>query len=72
MSMDGKKIVDIRKFIPLGTLDYIVEYEHSTIVGRFEDQDVLVLGFLVVEDFFNLERHSLAGPHAGDLAKPAI
>jgi hypothetical protein len=32
----------------------------------------LVFALLMVEDILNLESHSLAWPHIGDLAEPAI
>lgn len=41
-------------------------------VAGFEDKDVLVLRFLVVEDLIDLEGHSLTGPHVGYFAEPAI
>ena len=62
----------VREFIPLGTLDHIVEDEHGTVVGGFEEEDVLVGGFLVVEDAVDAEGHGLAGPHRRDFAEPAI
>lgn len=64
--------VDIRKLVPLGTLNDVVQYENSPVVSRLKDQHILVLGFLVVQDLFDLERHGLARPHVGDLAEPAI
>jgi hypothetical protein len=63
---------DIRELIALGALDDVVENKYGAVVGRFENEDVLVLALLVVKNFLNLEGHGLAGPHAGDLAEPAI
>ena len=62
----------VRKLIPLRALYDIVEYEHGAVVAGFEDEDVLVFRFLVVEDLIHFEGHSLARPHVGDLAEPAI
>jgi hypothetical protein len=63
---------DVRELIALGALDDVVEYQDGAVVGRLEDEDVLVLALLVVEHLVDLERHGLAGPHVGDLAEPAI
>lgn len=41
-------------------------------VGALEDEDVLVLRFLVVEDFLDLEGHGLTRPHVRGLREPAI
>ena len=65
-------IIDLRELIALGALNDIVENKDGTVVGRFEDEDVLVLALLVVQDLLDLEGHGLAGPHVGDLAEPAI
>ena len=40
----------VGEFIPFGTLDDVVEDEDSAVVRGLEEQDVLVLGFFVVED----------------------
>ena len=50
----------VGELITLGALDDIVEDENDTVVGRLEDEDVLVLALLVVEDLLNLEGHGLA------------
>ena len=60
------------ELVPLGALDGIIEDQDGTIVGGFEDQDVLVFAFLVVEDILDLECHSLTRPHVGNLVEPAI
>ena len=60
------------ELITLGALDDIVENQDVTVVGRFEDEDVLVFALLVVEDLLDLEGHCLARPHLGNLAEPAI
>lgn len=41
-------------------------------IAGFKDEDVLVFGFLVVEDLVDFESHGLARPHVRDLAEPAI
>ena len=41
-------------------------------VAGLKEEDVLVLGFLVVEDLVDLESHGLARPHVRDLTEPAI
>jgi len=60
------------ELVALGALDDIVENQDIAIVGRLEDEDILVLALLVVEDLLDLEGHCLARPHLGDLAEPAI
>jgi hypothetical protein len=62
----------VGKLITLGALDDVVENENSAIVGRFEDENVLVFAFLVVDDILDLQSHGLARPHVRDLAEPAI
>ena len=61
-----------RKFIALGALDDIVEHEDNAVVAGLENEDILILGFFVVEDLVDFEGHGLAGPHVGDFAEPAI
>jgi hypothetical protein len=63
---------DVRKFITLSTLYDIIEHEYGAVVARFEDENVLVFGFLMVEDLVHFEGHRLARPHVRDLAEPAI
>jgi hypothetical protein len=63
---------DIRELVTLGALDDVVQDEDHAIVGRFEDEDILVLALLVVKNLLDLEGHGLTGPHVGDLAEPAI
>jgi hypothetical protein len=53
-------------------LNDVVENEDSAVVGGLEDEDVLVLALLVMKNLLDLEGHGLTGPHAGDLAEPAI
>lgn len=60
------------ELVALRALDDIVQNEDSAVVGRFEDEHVLVLALLVVDDVFDLKGHGLARPHVGDLAEPAI
>jgi hypothetical protein len=62
----------VGELITLGALDDVVQNEDGTVVAGVEDQDVLVLGLLVVQDTVNLEAHGLARPHAGLLGEPAI
>ena len=62
----------VGEFIALGALDHTVEDEYGAVIGGFKEEDVLVRGFLVVEDVVDAEGHGLAGPHCGDFAEPAI
>lgn len=41
-------------------------------LAGFKDEDVLILGFLVVEDLVDFEGHGLAGPEVGVFGEPAI
>lgn len=63
---------NVRELIALGALDDVVENKDRAVVGRLEDEDVLVLALLVMKNLLDLEGHGLAGPHVGDLAEPAI
>ena len=60
------------ELIALSALDDVVQHQDSAVVGRLEDEDVLVLALLVAEDVLDFEGHGLARPHIGDLAEPAI
>jgi len=62
----------IRELIALGALDDIVQDEHVAVVAALEDQDVLVLGLLMVQYLVDLEGHGLAGPHVRPLVEPSI
>ena len=62
----------VGELITLGALNNIVQNEDSAVVAALEDEDILVLGLLVVQDLVDLQAHSLAGPHAGLLGEPAI
>jgi hypothetical protein len=39
---------DIRKLVPLSALDDIVKDQDHAMVATFKDQDILILGFLVM------------------------
>jgi len=60
------------ELITLSALDNVVEDKNGSVVGGLEDEDVLVLGLLVVKDLVDLEGHSLSWPHVVDLAEPSI
>lgn len=62
----------VGELIALGALDNVVQDENGTVVTALEDEDILVLGLLVVNDLVDLEAHGLTGPHAGLLREPAI
>ena len=62
----------VGELITLGALDNVVQDENGTVVAALEDEDILVLGLLVVDDLVDLEAHGLTGPHAGLLREPAI
>jgi len=64
--------VDIRELIPLGTLNDVIQHQYGSVVARLEDENVLVLGFLVVKYLVDFEGHGLTGPHVRNLAEPAI
>lgn len=63
---------DVRELIPLSALDDIVQDEDSAVVAALEDEDILVLGLLVVQDLVDLKAHGLTRPHVGPLGEPAI
>jgi hypothetical protein len=65
-------VSDLRELVPLGALNDIVKDQDHAMVTAFEDQDVLVLGLLVVQDLVDLQDHGLAGPLVGYLPEPAI
>lgn len=50
----------VGELIPLSALDDIVQDQDGTVVGRLEDQDVLVLALLVVQHLLDLQSHGLA------------
>ena len=62
----------VGELITLGALDNVVQDKDTAVVGGLEDEDILVLGLLVVQDLLNLEVHGLTGPHAGLLGEPSI
>ena len=75
LSTRGCKVLnegDVRELIALSALDDIVQDEDSAVVTALEDEDILVLGLLVVQDLVDLEVHGLTRPHAGLLGEPAI
>ena len=62
----------VGELITLSALDDVVQDENGTVVAALEDEDILVLGLLVVDDLVDLKAHGLTGPHAGLLREPAI
>ena len=58
---------DIRKPVPFRILDDIIQGQHSTVVTALEDQDILVLGLLMVKNLVDMAR-----PHARSLNEPPI
>lgn len=50
----------VRKLIALGALDDVIEDQHGAVVGRLEDQDVLVFALLMMQDLVHLKSHGLA------------
>lgn len=64
--------LNTRELIILRALNGIVKDEHSTMVTGLEDENVLELGFLMVQDIVDLEGHRLARPHLTNLSEPAI
>lgn len=53
-------------------IDAVVQHEDNTVLAGLEDEDVLVLGFFVMEDLIDFESQGLAGPEVGILGEPAI
>lgn len=68
----GTRRGNARELITLSALDDIVEHKDGAVIAALEDKNILVLGFLVVQDLVDLEVHGLAGPHAGLFGEPAI
>lgn len=62
----------VGELIALGALDGVVQDQNGAVVAGLEDEDVLVLGLLVVQDLVDLEGHGLTGPHPGLLGEPAV
>ena len=50
---------DLRELIALNALNSAVENEHVSVVGRLEDEDVLVETLLHVKDLLDPEGHRL-------------
>lgn len=50
----------VGELVALGGLDNIVQDQNSAVIGRLEDEDILILALLVVQDLVNLEGHGLA------------
>jgi hypothetical protein len=51
---------NVRELVALSALDDVVEDKDHAVVGRLEDEDVLVLALLVVDDLLDLEGHGRA------------
>lgn len=66
------KELDIRELIALSALNDIVQNEDSAVIGTLENENILVLRFLMMKDLLDLEGHGLARPHVGGFAEPAI
>lgn len=64
--------ITLRKLIALGALNDIVQHEHSAMITGFENEHILIFGFLMMQDLVDFECHRLTWPHVGDFAKPAI
>ena len=62
----------VGKLVALGGLDDVVKHEYHAVVAGLEDEDILVLGLLVVHNLVDFQCHGLTGPHWADLAEPAI
>ena len=60
------------ELIALSALDDVVEDEDVSVVGGLKNEDILVLGLLVVENVLDLKGHSLSWPHVGDLTEPSV
>ena len=62
----------VGELVTLNALNDVIQDQDVAVVGRLEDQDILVLALLVVKDLLNPERHGLARPHLRNLTEPAI
>ena len=50
----------VRKLVPLGELNSPIQNQHTTIVLRSEDNNILELGFSLEKDLLSFEREGLA------------
>jgi len=50
----------VRELIALSALDDVVQNQDTAMIGRLEDQDILVLALLMVQDLLDTEGHGLA------------
>jgi len=62
----------VGELVTLSALNDVVKDKNHAVVGRLEDENVLVQALLVVKNLLDLEGHSLTRPHARDLTEPAI
>jgi hypothetical protein len=62
----------VAELVVLYALDSVIEDENVAVVCALENKDILVLALLLVQDFLDLESHSLAGPLAVLLQVPTI
>ena len=62
----------VGELVALGALDDVVKDEDHAVIGRLEDENILVLRLFVVNNLVDLEGHSLTRPHLGDFTEPAI
>ena len=62
----------VREFVFGGALDGTVEHEDGAVVGRLEDQDILVFGLFCMEDFFHPQGLGHAWPLVAGFVEPSF